>query len=73
LTTFSPEFLPSAKNEWDKLGANVREQFARKLRERLMAPHVPSARLSDMPDNTRSSCAPPAIALSIGWMMTGWW
>ena len=50
MTTFSPEFLPSAKNEWDKLGANVREQFARKLRERLMAPHVPSARLSNMPD-----------------------
>jgi len=50
LTTFSLEFLPSAKKEWDKLGGNVREQFAKKLRERLQAPHVPAARLSDMPD-----------------------
>ena len=50
MTTFSLEFLPSARKEWDKLGANVREQFAKKLRERLTAPHVPSTRLSDMPD-----------------------
>jgi mRNA interferase RelE/StbE len=50
LTTFSLEFLPSARKEWDKLGANVREQFAKKLRERLETPHSPSARLSDMPD-----------------------
>lgn len=50
MTTFSLEFLPSAKKEWDKLGGNVREQFAKKLRERLQEPHVPSARLSDMPE-----------------------
>ena len=50
LTTFSLEFLPSAKKEWDRLGANVREQFTKKLRERLAAPRVPAARLSDMPD-----------------------
>jgi mRNA interferase RelE/StbE len=50
LTTYNLEFLPSARKEWDKLGANVREQFAKKLRERLAAPHVPSARLAHMPD-----------------------
>lgn len=50
MTTFDLEFLPSARKEWDKLGANVREQFTRKLRERLVEPRVPSARLSDMPD-----------------------
>ena len=50
LTIFSLEFLPSAKKEWDKLGANVRDQFSKKLRERLAEPHVPSARMSDMPD-----------------------
>jgi mRNA interferase RelE/StbE len=50
LTTFSLEFLPSAQKEWDKLGATVREQFTRKLRERLAEPHVPAARLSDLPN-----------------------
>ena len=49
MTTFSLEFLPSARKEWDKLGANLRMQFANKLRERLQAPHVASARLSGMP------------------------
>jgi mRNA interferase RelE/StbE len=43
-------FLADAKKEWDKLGATVRNQFGKKLQERLIAPHVPSARLSDMPD-----------------------
>lgn len=44
------EFLPSALKEWRKLGATVRNQFAKKLSERLAAPRVPSARLSDFPD-----------------------
>ncbi len=43
-------FLPSALKEWDKLGANVRTQFKKKLTERLDAPHVPASRLSGMPD-----------------------
>ena len=49
MTTYSLEFLPSARKEWDKLGATVRQQLASKLRERLGSPHVPSARLHDMP------------------------
>ena len=44
------EFLPSALKEWRKLGATVRNQFAKKLDERLAAPRVPSARLSEFPD-----------------------
>lgn len=44
------EFLPSALKEWRKLGATVRNQFAKKLAERLAAPRVPSARLSEFPD-----------------------
>lgn len=44
------EFLPSALKEWRKLGATVRNQFAKKLNERLAAPRVPSARLSEFPD-----------------------
>jgi len=44
------EFLPSATKEWNKLGAPVRLQFTKKLRERLDNPRVPAARLSEMPD-----------------------
>jgi mRNA interferase RelE/StbE len=36
--------------EWDKLGASIRDQFAKKLRERLDNPRIDTARLSDMPD-----------------------
>jgi len=50
LTTFNLEFLPSARREWDKLGATIREQFVRKLREWLVDPHVPTARLHGLPD-----------------------
>ncbi len=42
------EFLPSARKEWDKLGATIRQQFVKKLRERLNNPHVPSAALHGM-------------------------
>jgi len=36
-------FKKSALKEWKKLGPNVRELFAKKLKERLSNPHVPSA------------------------------
>ena len=50
MPTYRLEFLPSALKEWRKLGATVRNQFAKKLGERLAAPRVPSARLSDFSD-----------------------
>lgn len=50
MTRYRLAFLPSARKEWDKLGSNVREQFKKKLAERLADPHVASARLSGMPD-----------------------
>ncbi len=50
MTTYSLEFLPSAQKEWAKLNPSLREQFARKLRERLTHPHVASARLSGLRD-----------------------
>jgi len=50
LTTYRLEFLPSALKEWDKLGASIRDQFAKRLRERLDNPRIYTARLSDMPD-----------------------
>ncbi|WP_174287106.1 type II toxin-antitoxin system RelE/ParE family toxin [Sphingomonas bacterium] len=49
MPTYNLEFLPSARKEWDKLAPSIREQFVKKLRERLSAPHISSAKLSDMP------------------------
>lgn len=43
-------FRVSAKKEWDKLDASVREPFKKKLLERLEQPRVPSAALSGMQD-----------------------
>lgn len=48
---FDLEFLPSAKREWDKLGSTIRQQFVKKLRERLEHPRAPSAALHGMPDH----------------------
>jgi mRNA interferase RelE/StbE len=44
--TYSLEFKKSALKEWQKLGATVKEQFKKKLHERLENPHVPSAVLT---------------------------
>lgn len=49
--SFNLEFLPSARKEWDKLGATIRQQFVNKLKERLIGPRVPSAALQGMPDH----------------------
>ncbi|HHX1453075.1 TPA: type II toxin-antitoxin system RelE family toxin [Salmonella enterica] len=43
--TYELKFEHRAKKEWDKLGHPVREQFKKKLAERLKNPHVPSSRL----------------------------
>ncbi|MFY0620552.1 MULTISPECIES: type II toxin-antitoxin system RelE/ParE family toxin [unclassified Aliiroseovarius] len=45
------KFLPSALKEWHKLGATLQEQFKKKLRERLVHPHIPSDALHGMPDH----------------------
>lgn len=39
-------FKTEAVKEWDKLGGTVRDQFKKKLAERLIEPHVPASRLS---------------------------
>lgn len=44
--TYELLFHPDALDEWGKLDKPVREQFKKKLAERLLNPHVPSARLS---------------------------
>jgi mRNA interferase RelE/StbE len=45
------EFLPSALKEWNKLGATLKEQFRKKLRERLELPRIPASALHGMPDH----------------------
>lgn len=44
--TYELAFKASALKEWKKLGHTVRDQFKKKLKERLESPHVPSAALS---------------------------
>lgn len=44
--TYKLEFKKSALKEWEKLGHNIKDQFKKKLKERLENPHVPSAALS---------------------------
>jgi len=48
--TYKLKFLPSAKKEWDKLGATVREQLKKKLGERLERPRVEGDRLHGQND-----------------------
>jgi mRNA interferase RelE/StbE len=50
LKTFELGFLDEALKEWAKVGGATREQFKTKLAERLIAPRVPSAKLSGSKD-----------------------
>jgi mRNA interferase RelE/StbE len=43
--TYKLKFLPAAKKEWDKLAEPLKKQFKNKLAERMVNPHVPSAKL----------------------------
>jgi mRNA interferase RelE/StbE len=43
--SYELRFRVEAKKEWDALGATVRNQFKKKLAERLEHPHVPAAKL----------------------------
>lgn len=47
---YSLEFKESAFKEWRKLDGAIRDQFKKKLAERLKRPRVDSARLSGMAD-----------------------
>ena len=48
--TYNLEFKKSALKEWKKLNHTVREQFKKKLEERLENPRIPSAALSGAPN-----------------------
>jgi len=43
--TYKLKFLHSAQKEWNKLGHNIREQFSKKLKQRLSNPIVPNDQL----------------------------
>ena len=49
MTRYRLVFKVVALKEWKKLGGDIRERFRRKLEERLRQPHVPSAKLSELP------------------------
>ena len=44
--TYELQFHPTALAEWARLDKPLREQFKKKLAERLQTPHIPAARLS---------------------------
>jgi len=48
--SYSLEFKESALKEWRKLDSTIKEQFKKRLAERLANPRVESTRLSGMPD-----------------------
>jgi mRNA interferase RelE/StbE len=48
--SYKLKFKSKALKEWKKLGDPVREQFKKRLRERLETPRVESARLSGLKD-----------------------
>ena len=48
--TYELAFVESALKEWRKLAPAIRDQFRAKLKERVAAPHVPSARLHGLAD-----------------------
>lgn len=48
--TYELGFVADALKEWRKLDTSIREQFKKKLGERLERPRVPSAKLAGHPD-----------------------
>jgi len=48
--SYKLRFHELALKEWQKLDSVLREQFKKKLAERLEEPRIPSAALSGMPD-----------------------
>ncbi|WP_373488253.1 type II toxin-antitoxin system RelE/ParE family toxin [Blastomonas sp.] len=50
MTTYKLIFLRQAQKEWDKLNKSVRDQFTKKLRQRLVNPRITGSRLRELPD-----------------------
>jgi len=50
LKSYSLKFKIEALREWRGVDRNIQDQFKKKLAERLIHPHVPSAKLSGQKD-----------------------
>lgn len=50
MTTYKLIFLRQAQKEWDKLDKATRDQFTKKLRQRLDNPRVSASRLRELPN-----------------------
>lgn len=50
MTTYKIVFKRDAEKEWFMLDSTIREQFKKKLKQRLVNPRVESSRLSGMED-----------------------
>jgi len=48
--TYKLQFKKGAKKEWDKLGPTIRDQFKKKLIERIENPRVEASRLRNLQD-----------------------
>jgi len=48
--TYRLEFVHSALKEWEKLDQGLRQQFKKKLAERLDTPRIEASLLNGMPD-----------------------
>ena len=48
--TYKLLFKVDAVKEWRKLDSSIRKQFKKKLIERMDNPHVPTSKLSNMPN-----------------------
>ena len=44
--SYKLKFIPTAYKEWKKLDPAIQFQFKKKLKERLITPHVPGSQLS---------------------------
>lgn len=55
--TYELAFLDEALKEWRKLDANTRQQFKKKLAERLENPRLPAAKLSGAKDRYKIKLA----------------
>jgi len=48
--SYDLEFHPDALKEWEKLDKTVRDQFKKKLQERLLNPRIPASKLTGQDD-----------------------
>ena len=48
--SYKLKFLEDALKEWNKLDSTIKEQFKKKLKERMEEPEIPSAKLSGAKD-----------------------